>query len=577
MKRISLKIGIASLQQVALRFPMSLFFLIALSTYIFLDINNKELELQPRMWAFFSIGVFLSLATTLLTENLKNKFLSAGLNLLATSLLLIFVFTLPDKFQLVDNFQLIALGVVFSLSAFFVSYFPKNNDIPFWEFGKTNILQLIISYVFSGVLMIGLSLAVLSLKELFKIDIQPEVYANLSVVCFVLFGPIYFLTKIPTIKQKFKQEYSFDNFLKILGLYILLPILLLYFFILYVYLIQIVIKWELPNGWVSTLVSTLALGGFLCMLILYPLRLQNDKKVDVFSRYFPLLILPLLVLMSIGIFRRIADYGLSINRCYVLMLNIWLYGISIYLFVSKSKHLKWMIVSFAAITFVVSVGPWSVFNITKRSIVPQMEQQLISSGLWSKDKMISFDDLNKLTQKQKEAIFYRFSYLFENYGVASVQYIFKDSLKKKNIWELKESIGLNQINPKTIENKQFNFTQPYNTYFIKIDSSYKSLLRVRINKINDTPINNKNFKIKLIKNTLTVQSKDVNATKIVVNLDLKVREIIGLQKVGDNFTLEELTITGVNYKLSLTQIMGTYNAKTDVLKIENVNANLFLK
>lgn len=162
----------------------------------------------------------------------------------------------------------------------------------------------------------GLSLAIYSLEVLFKIDISDKVYQNLSVLCYILFAPVYFLSNVPEKAEMFKQDNTFDIFFKILGLYIFLPILALYTLILYVYLVQIIIKWELPNGWVSTLVSILGLGGFLCMFILYPLRLQNDNKfVNILSKYFSVVLMPLLVLMSIGIFRRLSDYGLTINRC----------------------------------------------------------------------------------------------------------------------------------------------------------------------------------------------------------------------------------------------------------------------
>ena len=88
-------------------------------------------------------------------------------------------------------------------------------------------------------------------------------------------------------------------------MYIIVPILSLYVLILYVYLITIVVQWQLPDGWVSTLVSVLALGGFLTMAIVYPLAVQKDKLVSWLFRYFPLLLMPLLVLMSVGIARRL--------------------------------------------------------------------------------------------------------------------------------------------------------------------------------------------------------------------------------------------------------------------------------
>ncbi|MEI7505031.1 MAG: DUF4153 domain-containing protein, partial [Paludibacter sp.] len=335
MKRLSLKILIEKVRLVTLRFPFTLIFIFGLAYYLMLKINNHDTEIQQRIWAFLSLGIALSILVTLFSEEFKKQIIRIGLNLLSVILLSIYVYWLPEKLLTNHYYQLVIIGLSFILSSFIISFLKKNNDVPFWEFSKNVILQLFISFVFAQVLMSGLSLAILSLKELFGVNIKPEVYGNLAVFCYLIFASIYFLANIPDEIEKRKSEYTFNKFIKILGLYILLPILAIYSLILYVYLAQIILKWELPNGWVSTLISTLGVGGFVCMLILYPLRLENENKIVIlFSKYFPLLLLPLLILMSVGIIRRFGDYGLTINRCYVLILNCWLYFISIYLFLS---------------------------------------------------------------------------------------------------------------------------------------------------------------------------------------------------------------------------------------------------
>ena len=459
MKKFSVQILLQKLQLVALRFPFALFFIIGLAFELFLKINDKNIEIPDRNWAFFSVGIPLTITMALFLEKFQSLILRVGINLLAIIMLLLYCFSLPYKLLPADVSQLGVLGIVFTLSAFVVSYFNKNTDISFWEFSKSSVLQLIISFIFSQVLMLGLSLAILSLKELFKIDVDPKVYGNLAVGCYALFAPIYFLANVPDKTEKYNQEFSFHKFLKILGLYILLPILALYTLILYVYLIQIIVKWELPEGWVSWLVSILALGGFLCMMILYPLRLNPENKlVSIFLKYFPVILLPLLVLMTIGISRRFDDYGLTINRAYVFLLNFWLYGISVYLFFTRSAHLKWVIISFVTIAFISSVGPWSVYNVTRRTMVNEIGQLLNEARLLKNGKVVDNSSFKiKVNDSLGTKLVTKVEYVCVNFGGGSIQQFYKDTIGHKTPWEIEKTLGIYSTTPKFQNGRNVNY------------------------------------------------------------------------------------------------------------------------
>ena len=589
MKKISLKLLVDRIQQVVLRFPITLFFLLGLAFLFFLSINKQEAHIQPYAWAFFAVGISLSLATTLLLETTKNLFVKFGLNVLSVILLLAYVYTLPDKLMPVHYYQLIILGLVFALSAFFVSFVKPDNNIPFWEFSKTVVIQFLISAVFAQVLMLGLSLAILSLKELFKVDVQHEVYRNLAVICYVLFLSIYFLTNIPDEVDKQKQRYSFPTFLKILGLYILLPILALYSFILYVYLIQIIIKWELPNGWVSTLVSILGLGGFFCMLIIYPLRLEDKKRnkvVNVFSSYFSVLLLPLLILMSIGIFRRFGDYGLTINRCYVLILNIWLYGISIYLFVTKANHLKWIVISFAVVALCSSVGPWSVFSVTERTLTKEIghllkDTKLLKNGkaIDNSKRIVKVDSLS--AQKISEDI----RYISTNFGTNSIQAYFNDSIRKLDAWEIFESLGIDKVTSRGLhprkykgaEPQYFNMYQDFNNEIIDIGLNYKYLVLLHRSNEQKKLFNNKTFVVNYLNNSIEISdSKDKNKP-ITIPLKSKIKDLMKWDKKQKPYSTSVMTIDGQNYKLLINNITGFYYQNSDSVTITEMSASLFLK
>ena len=66
--------------------------------------------------------------------------------------------------------------------------------------------------------------------------------------------------------------------------------------------------WELPNGGVSYLVAVMM--GMCPLLETYLYFISRDKNSHTssrFLRWMPLLMMPLLILMSIGICRRICD------------------------------------------------------------------------------------------------------------------------------------------------------------------------------------------------------------------------------------------------------------------------------
>lgn len=578
MKKLSLKNLIGRIQSVALRFPFTLFFLVGLALLFFLQINKHGVNIQPRQWVFFSLGIGLSLIITLFSEDFKNKLLQIGFNLLAILLLLAYCYFLPDKFLPIHFYQVISIGIVIILSAFFVPFLKKENDIPFWEFSKSSILQLFITFIFALVLFAGLSLAILSLKELFKIDIQPKLYQDIAVICYALFAPVYFLANITAESEMHKQEYNFHKFVKILGLYIFLPILALYSLILYVYLIQIVIKWQLPNGWVSTLVSVLGMGGFLSMLILYPLRLENGNKVvKLLYKYFPVLLLPLLVLMSVGIFRRLGDYGITINRLYVLILNIWLYGISLYIFLSKAIHLKWIVISFAAVLLVSSVGPWSVYRVTKHSMLKEIGQLLSESRLLQAGKVIDNQDKSiKLNPKVSDQLSEDIKYISNNYEIEKLQPLFSQSIKSKTSTEINNLLGISNL---LVKDTNFNFwlerkgTPALNT------ENYKSFLYLPSfwDRKNDTILTNNQMNILLKNSSLLVISKNGQFSPFTIPLKPKLKEIIQTQKTKRSFSIEEMTITTDNCKLLINSVSGNYYVQNDSIHITNCDALLFLK
>ena len=135
-----------------------------------------------------------------------------------------------------------------------------------------------------------------------------------SVFCWIVITPLVCCGLLAT-KAEFSKG---DNLLRIIVDIILTPALILYAAILYLYLLRILFRWELPNGGVAIMVLV-----FLCVaLVCHLLRLQVEKRhFEWFYKALPVIALPPLVLLWVGIFRRIGDYGITDSRVYLLGLS----------------------------------------------------------------------------------------------------------------------------------------------------------------------------------------------------------------------------------------------------------------
>jgi hypothetical protein len=423
------------------RFPVSILLVVGLAVLCFIAINGNFDDISYRLWFFFAAGAFITTVATLFAEDFFDNLKSYGISLFAILLWGLYCFFLPEK---VDDMQInkwieisVISGTAF-LAMLFISFLKKNKDRAFWNFATQTLFQIALACIFGAILFSGLSLALFAIDSLFGVSIDEKLYGNLAVICFTLFTPLYFLANIPNKTEKQSDEIFYTRVQKILALYILTPILAVYAVILYAYLFKIVVAWELPNGWVSWLVSALALGGLLVITFLYPVREESkNKMVDFLSRWFGLLILPLLLLMTIGIFRRIGDYGITINRCYVLILNLWFYGIYIYLFFSQSRHIKWILISPIVVALLTSISVCGVASFTKNSLTKEVSAVL--------NKQVSTEEARvifvEMTQKEKDRIKSKLEYLHNNFGKESVQPFFVDMVSD-NHWSFLQDLGL---------------------------------------------------------------------------------------------------------------------------------------
>lgn len=145
---------------------------------------------------------------------------------------------------------------------------------------------------------------------LFDLEIPTgDVFLNLL----VLFGPTLGLIILLVIMRDMDDS---DDEGVSYNLRIIPVFLLIYIVILYVYAAKILIQWELPKGGVAYLVCAMLILGLFSSIFGQNSTIRLTRW---FNKWFPVLSIPLLVLLWVGIARRISDYGLTETRVYLLL------------------------------------------------------------------------------------------------------------------------------------------------------------------------------------------------------------------------------------------------------------------
>ena len=311
-----------SFRRCVVRFPVTVGFALALTVYLCFQVATEGIAADKKLLMtigyYLSVGTLLSLSLHLWAEEVKRRGMRIGVQVAAHLLLMadaFFLYLHTMGARMIDigiahGAAILAIG----LSVFFLPFFREKDDIPAWNFAQYALGTLALTIIVGAVMSGGISLLALSLHQLFGMDISYKCYLYILIMCSELLPLLMFLgDRVP-------QPTAFlHNILH----YLFLPLAGLYLLVLYVYAGTIIARWELPDGWVSWLVTALMAGIIGIEGGLYPSRVKSHKPVDErIARWLPLLTLPLLVLMTVGIGRRFLDYGITLNRLYLATLNV---------------------------------------------------------------------------------------------------------------------------------------------------------------------------------------------------------------------------------------------------------------
>jgi len=133
----------------------------------------------------------------------------------------------------------------------------------FWQYNRSLLLRFLLAAVFTGVLYVGLTIALLAVDNLLGVDVDGETYFRLWCWIAFVFNTWFFISGVPDDPAELDRRTDYPAVLKVLSQYILSPLVTVYLLILTIYLGRIIVTRVWPSGWIGYLVSSVAAAGIL--------------------------------------------------------------------------------------------------------------------------------------------------------------------------------------------------------------------------------------------------------------------------------------------------------------------------
>ena len=386
-KRFSLKRLAERFGQSFMRFPIAMLLTLLLGCFLIYLNHGSSLGAKKDFFFVFypATGAVLAVALSLITEEFKSRWLAVTVQAVVHAAWLAIAYYLSefDRFSIPQLIAVSATVAAMSLAVFVACFYRKRHEVPFWNFSIRTVIAVGAAVTIGGLLTLGLFAFIESLKMLFGINVHDCVFGDIAAVCMTILAPTLFMNLIPKGENKYLDTVvEFSRFAMGVVQYLFVPLLALYMLTLYIYATQILFQWTLPVGGVSYLVTASMVMMILLIYLTYPIQHQEGNKwFKRLTRWLPVLMLPLLVLMTVAIWRRLSDYGITVSRLYLLVFNLWCYAVCLWLIFTRNKRIWLIPASFALILMLISVGPQSIANGTQSRLLKEARTAFAASGI----------------------------------------------------------------------------------------------------------------------------------------------------------------------------------------------------
>ena len=327
--------------------------------------------------------------------------------------------TEPGEARYVHFAQLLAMAHLAVAFGPFVGRGWQAKKNAFWQFNQRLFLRFHLATLYAGVLIGGFSLALLGMHQLLGLDVDDRTYLHLLVWVALVVHPWIVLGGLPGEPVALEQDRSYPSGLKVFCQFALLPLVLSYFLILYVYGGRILFEQKWPSGWVGWLVSGAAVFGMLTLLLLHADRPEPEHGwIRRLRTGYYLATIPLIALLMVAVYQRFEQYRWTERRYLLVVFGVWLLAMAAYMAFSRARNSQMIPLSLCGVIALTTVGPLSACRVALESQSQRLQTLLVKNGLLRAGKLHAA--AREPPQQQIATISGIVKYLVETHGAASL-------------------------------------------------------------------------------------------------------------------------------------------------------------
>lgn len=331
--------------------PIETILLLILTIVNTFCLNVWEGKLLDSVWLVCPMMLPITLFTNYITP--RGHSMRLAYDLMLPVLLLLIVACADERFiELRDTTQYTTIVTLLWLGCLVCQDFKNDNEfIPrLASLGWALLRSALVSTA------VTVTLLILNFVSITLFDVN--VGWRFMAIPWTLLFPIEFLAFFASSKRVTSITSPIAN-----GLlnFLVSPALMFFLLMLYVYIFKILFSWELPNGGVARMTYVFFIVSIIST------SLYRIAMVNVFNRFYywmPILSLPVIALFWTSVIYRIAQYGLTEMRVWLVMAGILNLVFMLMLVLDRNRCYKMMIVHAIGFLFVLGlVPPLSAKNI----------------------------------------------------------------------------------------------------------------------------------------------------------------------------------------------------------------------
>ncbi|MCF3936632.1 DUF4153 domain-containing protein [Acuticoccus sp. M5D2P5] len=239
---------------------------------------------------------------------------------------------------------------------------PKMDAVEAWRRLSRTTSAAGLALFGAGLVVAGVYSLELSAEALLGLDSNDLTRNLASPLAVGLLAPIVFLTL--SARQAEGED---DRIAEVLGLVaqtfarlVLTPLLAIYAVVLAIYVVRIIVMWELPSNEIGWIVPLFGVTGALTYLATAAIATKGRLSRIFLSVWFPLTLVPV-ALFILALWIRIDAHGVTADRYYAILVAAWL-GMNALAFTATGGRadVRLLPVTLLLVLALGAVGPWSL-------------------------------------------------------------------------------------------------------------------------------------------------------------------------------------------------------------------------